>query len=860
MTNQVPVIEQLTEILKKGLNGNESIRKQAEAEINYLSENQFDRFLFELSTKISNEQEFKPVRQISATLIKNKLIEPKYTEQWFKFREEIRKAIKDNILSTLASSDIDIRKAAALAIAGICKIEIPNKQWLNIFDILCGTAQNENLFIQLSSLTTLEYIFEEIQPRDVPNDIVAKLLNTYYQLLKKENSDPQLVVNVLQSVKKFLPFIGDFIREKNSKKNFYDLICTTMKTRAEEKVRQEALKIFIELGKSFYDSFEDYIDEVFNFSKEIIEKDSEDNKLYCIEIWNTFGYEEEIRMSQSNASDKKSCNFLNKFYKQLSELCLKFVATDNYDNDEYTVDIACLNLIYLMGKTCDYDFITLMLNYLGSNIESNVDKLKYSALNVFKAIIPTKHKSQFFPIVKNSLLMISNILIEPNYKNIFKKLAATILETITEEYSYDFINDTVMFEKMITLFVGLMENKNKEVLYHSLLALNNLCKDVYWEEKQSTNILSKYMQTLSQSLIKICSDISNYDTENNVSKSSFFVLGTLGEKCALDVLSTMNQISKILTETFKDTLDKSKFPDQNIRYIFQEYLTSCLAGYFTTGATDQQNASVLMNLIVESFNDRKELYEDGLLLIANISLFAGINFEPVMNTISQYLIKGLSEVNSPSICNLTLFAVSNIIRGLEGLFSKYANDYLPLILGILSNTLADRNLKPKCFLIISDLFISCPNEAFKVFTNVMQILGGAIQATMEKLNDDTDQDTCTYFINLRSQLIETIHCIFYQVREMNNTKDFVCYVKEIINYISSISSDNFAISFDILLAGVNLIADFCDAYGKDVGPLLNIATLNEIFNKLEGSKKLQESENDFQNFNWAKNTIKNILL
>ena len=164
--------DQLSLILKGIYNPDMNIRKQAEDQVSMLLSQNFGQFLIELSKKIATEQEETQVRQVSATLIKMVINKTKYTEEWFKLTDDIKKAIKDNVLSTLASSNVDVRKAAALALAGICKIEIPKGQWLNIFDVLSNTAQNNDLNIQLSSLTTLEYIYEEINQGDIPNTTV----------------------------------------------------------------------------------------------------------------------------------------------------------------------------------------------------------------------------------------------------------------------------------------------------------------------------------------------------------------------------------------------------------------------------------------------------------------------------------------------------------------------------------------------------------------------------------------------------------------------------------------------------------------------------------------------------------------
>ena len=187
----------LTQILKNALSGNDILRKEAESQITKLASDNLSQFLINISSKISNENEEKAVRQISALLIKNLILKNEYKNTFLNLNTEEKSLIKNHVLSSLASSDIDIRKAASNAIASICKIEIPNHQWLDIFDILINTSQNENLFIQISSVTTLSFIFTEISVNDIPQNTVIKLLNSFYTILKKDNINLELHIFTL---------------------------------------------------------------------------------------------------------------------------------------------------------------------------------------------------------------------------------------------------------------------------------------------------------------------------------------------------------------------------------------------------------------------------------------------------------------------------------------------------------------------------------------------------------------------------------------------------------------------------------------------------------------------------------------
>ena len=852
MNQQMEQNDQLSLILQNTLNPADNIRKQAESELNKLCDTNYEQFLIALSQKLSIESEKKEVRQASATLIKNKIIKFNYPEQWFKLSEEKKSIIKNNILSTLASESIDIRKSAALALAGICKIEIPQKQYLNIFDILSTTCLNNNLYIQLSSLTALEYIYEEIQRGDIPNEIVARLLNTYYSLLIKDNLDPQLSLATLKSIDKFLPFINDFINDPNSKNKFYDLIEKYIMNN-DEKIRNAALLIFYDLASNYYDSLQNYIEKIYDFSKKIIENDIEQNKILSIRIWFIIGFEEDYRMNQINLVSKQPHCFLQKYYLELSQICQKYIVTNNYDPDYYTLSQACTDLIYIMSRTCQNNFMQGMINYIANNINSNTENIKYSAFNVFRSLLPTIHKENFYPIVKESFASISEMLIQ-NYPPHFKQLGSIIMKNITNYYAKELINDTDYFNKLIELFLSLITVSSRDVTYNIILSINNLCKNILWNENDKTNILSKYILKIYEPIIALATNINNYNTEKNISHISFNLLGTLGERSALDVKGLMIEKFQYLSKLFHDTLDPNNIPNDIIRKNYQEFIATTLTGFLTTGKGDNNTAGELLNNIIESFKLRNELYDEGMTLIGSIALFTKEDFSRAMDLVSPYLLQGLRAIDNPSLCKNSIYCFSDIINSL-GLNNKYVGDFLPLIIEILSNQQVDQKLKPQCFNIISDLYLCCPDEAFKYFDNIMKIIGGAIQATQVSFNENSDKDTVKHFIDLREHLLETLTCIFAAMKDIQELKGFVPYVKPIVNYVQFIVED-YASSMTIMKDGLLLIVDFCSCYRTDLLAILNIEIIKKLINKIENDKEESKNEATIKSLEWSKSVLK----
>ena len=848
--------DELSFYLENVLNSDMNIRKNAENKINSLCDLNFGQFLIELSKKISTEQEKKPVRQLSATIIKNMLNKEGYSTKWFQLNEEIKLIIKNNVLSTLASNDVDIRKAAALTVAGICKIEIPNKQWLNIFNNLASTCQNENINIQLSSLTCLEYIFEEIKQSDLPLNIVADLLNIIYSLLNKENINEELCYYALKATHKFLPFIKEFVKNKDSQIKFYDLIEKYIRNN-NNLIREISLKIFIDLSKIYYNFLENYIDKIFNFSVSIIQEDIERNKILCMEIWINIGNEEDYRLNVINQVKKPYLGLLQKYHVQLSELCLKFIVTEDYYTEEYNISSESFFLLSIMSRTCNNDFLKNMINYISTALGGNQDqpeKIKYSGLNVFRAIINTTYKEELYPIIKDSLGIVSQILLDNKYPTHFKKLCAFILKSITKNFGEELVSDTIYFNKMIQLYLSLFPISTKEVLFPILLSLSNLCKAVVWNEKDQTNVLSKHMQLLCDNLFKIVSNISLYDPDYNIILMAFHLLGSLAEKAALDVKNYMINNFKFLNEMFIKTLKLENFPNAEICYNYQNYLASNLQAFLMTGMATPDLAANLLKYLIETFKMRKELYEEGLALIGNICQFTKEDFKVVMDLISPYLIQGLKSTDSYDICKTSILCLSDIIQGL-GESNNYIGDFLPLIMQILSNNNIDRNLKPWCFNIISDIFIHCKEEGFKYFQDIMSVIGGAMTATKINLPDDTEIETINHFIDLREHLLENIACIFNAVKDISKTKEFIPYVEEIIKYLIFIANDALCYKLTILIQGICLIGDFCTVYQKDLKPLLNSEELKDIITKIENDKEATKDQRILIELDWAKKSL-----
>ena len=853
--------DDLTKILIGALQPDAKIRIPAEQEITKLTSNNYGLFLLELSKKQASEKEPKEVRQLSATLIKNIINTSQPT--WLNLDLNLKEQIKNNILSTLISSDIDIKKSAGIIIAGICKVELPNNQWNNIFDVLINASKNNNIDVKITSLITLGYIYEEISINNINNDTIINLTNMYYSILcsndENEKNNIPLIINCLISIKSFVPFIESVISNENSRLTFLNMIKTYMMNN-DENIRAHSIVIFSNLIGCYYRFFQNYMDTLIEVLLQIIDKDTEANKKHSLEVIYTIG-EIETNLVNSPYNVTSNFYFLNKHKEKLSEYLLKFILTDKYNEDGYTLSKYCCFVINVMCKCCDFNFTEVMINYYNKNISSENPIFKFAALNVFRAILDTKQKTKIFNIVNISLPMLSTILLEKNTLLSVRILISHIMKSIVANFGFLIIKDETLFDKFMNLFLNLLNDAQPKIILIILKCVNEIIKKIKTHEFLPTNLLSQYSKSYFDILLNLAQNIKLFDPDNNIPMSALYTLGNYGQHAANDIKNICCNVFSSIVDMFVSTLNKDAFANDQMRLNYQDYICTCLYSFLMNKKAQEKDVRNLFNYVIQSFQQRQEVYGEGISLVGVISSFLHKGFMTEMGTFSTYLLHGLSLTNSLEICKASLMCLSEIIISTENDFNIYVGEYLKVVMNILSDNKIDRDLKPKCLNIISDLFLYCKQEVFKSFDDIMRMVGGAFEACqMDYTNEKDNLDLINYIVNLKENVLETMACIFSAVQDMEKTQDFIPYAKSTVEFINIILRDDANLSNEIIKSSIGIIADFCKVYGKNIRPILNASLLKDIIERFNSNKENLEDEQIRDFILWAQNCITTVVI
>jgi len=879
---------ELCSIIEEMSSNNIKIRQKAEEKIKKLAEENLGELLIDLCRNIISLEINKEIRQINSNLFQNILIHPVYSQNYLDLCSEIKNQIKDEIFLGFNNNDQYIRISSALALCAIAKVELPKNQFLYIFDIFYENIQKKNINIQLSTIISINFIINEAKKNCIiiSKENMLKIMDIFYTLLKKEEKNFQLALDVLKSIKLNLSYIIEYVNSTNKNLYFYDLLLRQINYKSIE-IRNIVLSIFYELIKDYYDSFEYYIDILFDFTYNTVEIDVVKNKLICIEIWNNIGVIEQKRIFDKK---NKCFYFLQKYCKPLTEVCLKYIVTSEYENLDSDNDIdndfilnekneyndwyqshnnqslsdSCYYLIKLMSICCDFDFIEKMIKYYYTHIDSKDINFKYSAFNVFKAILETKHKNELYPYICKNLEFIYNLINNSQIPSVLQKLCAKYLRSFSFFFINEIMEDIKTFDQLMNYFLILIKVSPKVIIYISLGSINNLCKGVKYNENDLNNELSKYMENILGPLLSYGSNIFLYDKKINIPIISFKCLSTLAERTSKDSRVQMINTFLIIIEMFHSTLRKKKFKDEKIRLIFQEQISLCLSHFFISGSVDKKGIELLFQYIIKSIKQRGNVYEEALKVVGVISLFIKNDFVSYFSQFKEYLIQGLKSFNKNNICKSSLFCLNDVIHGLGKSFNNYINDFMPIIIDIIADNKYDIHLKPICLTIISNIFVFCPREALNSFDIIMQIIGSGIQALQIKLNCKIDIETQKYFNELRDHLLDTLSCIFCVIQEIDKINEFLPFVKPIINFINFICTDINIISLDVNKSCIKLIINFSKCYGNSIRPFINFKLIKVLIMKLEENQDIinnsKENEENKKFIEWSKSQLNKALI
>lgn len=109
-------------------------------------------------------------------------------------------------MSGLATESSVVRQQIAGLIATIAQIEIPRGEWSELITNLCTNSSHENQQIRLTSLMTIGYICEELQPEDLTQELKNQIMLALTNNISKEESAQEACRLAIKALLNSIPY------------------------------------------------------------------------------------------------------------------------------------------------------------------------------------------------------------------------------------------------------------------------------------------------------------------------------------------------------------------------------------------------------------------------------------------------------------------------------------------------------------------------------------------------------------------------------------------------------------------------------------------------------------------------------
>lgn len=318
----------------------------------------------------------------------------------------------------------------------------------------------------------------------------------------------------------------------------------------------------------------------------------------------------------------------------------------------------------------------------------------------YGAIMETVHENKIKEIIEGSLPTLINMLADKSLE--VRTTVSWVIKKICKYHC-----DRIQFlsksnPELLDLFIQSLIKyltSNKKVVINICESINYLAygakknylkthayiggKDIPGTQK--TNFLSNYYELLFNNLITIAYTKDGITPEYNIPLFSFYALSALIDNAPADAYNFINNFFSNFITCLEDSKKKEKFENEEIRYMYQEYICSVISSYLCDNkiTLNQDQARYLYNQIKEVFIQRNSVFDSGIMVCSSIALNLGEGFIEFLPDYGNFLFHALSQWSVESVCRNAVSSLSDLIRSLGENLGDYIDQLLPIVFSII---------------------------------------------------------------------------------------------------------------------------------------------------------------------------------
>ncbi|KAL3621469.1 hypothetical protein CASFOL_036381 [Castilleja foliolosa] len=756
-------------------------------------------------------------RIVAGIVLKNSL-----DARWVAINNSLKSQIKKNLLNILGSSIQELSHTAAQVVSKIASIEVPPKEWPELFGLLAANmAQPDRpASLKQATLETLGYVCAEISNKDLVEDEVDCIFEAIIDGIDVPEQNTEVCLAAVRAL-----YIALGLEQANflsiTHRYFIVKVICNAAMAGDKEIREAVFGCLVSIASTYYNALKPYMRSIIQLTSKAFNGHEEAVVLKALDFWSAI-CDKEMEIQHSK---------LQHYYHLIEEVLSALVPilldilkqdVDQYKNQDQEDGIrnstmAGVTCLRLVARTVGDAVVPHVLPFVIQNITKKLDwSSPEAATYALGSILEGPNTEKILPNLTACLFVLLDEMEDHN--NHMKNAAAWTLSRMFELVHLP----ATPFSAVI--YVNL--KRIKEVLINNLQdaphVAERVCGAIYFlvkgyqEAGPKSSELMPYVREIISSLTE-----SIVSTNSKIRSSAYKALIkvimclnlTYMSNIIVELLSyIMSKLEQTLNLQIISSDDREK--QGELQASFSGVLQAIIHKLCSVDETKPEILKVadqIIQLFLHVFESRNyTIHEEDMLIIGALAYATGPNFGKYMQEFYEYLVMGLLNLEDYQVCGATVDVVGIICRALDCEILPYSEGVMPLLLDCLSSDELHMSVKPLIFTCFGDIAIAIGEYFVKHLSSALVMMQSASEECFKL--DNNDKEMIDYGNQLKCSILEcyTLFLLRFPELMMSHIPDIQRFLKSVVENPRDKS---------VTMAAQALLYRLADAIGSNINLL-----------------------------------------
>lgn len=790
-----------------------SVRVPAEQAVTQAKDADLANFIIAVLGELRDETKPAFSRLMAGTLLKNS-VAPSFREvaarrqleeKWKQLPPSIRAQVKNEVLSTLASPNRDVRAVAANIIGSLSRIELPAGEWPDLIRILVSSV-NAAPQQQEAALTALGYVCEE--GRDSPevekalSSSTSDILTVIVQCMGSPDED--VTYAATRALCNAMEFIHETMEQPEQRHVLVNTLCTTAKSAPTARTRECAMECLVKVVELYYSTLPDYISQLHLITTSMIFDDEESVSLQALQFWISI-CETELLMKEEDEMDK-CFGYAREGVAFLVENSLKLLLMQEEEQDEedWNRSIAGGKLLQSLSEVVGTPVIAPVMSFVYANINVADDwRKREAALMAFGCILSVDSPDALQDTVAQAVPGLLQYLHDSH--SMVANTCGWVTSVVCENFSAAFLEQPQFLQQLLNSTSVLIRGDDDSMAKRGCQILHNLALAYEDDETADTNALSHYFGDILDVLLEvICRHQSSPDTKSAAGEA----LSAMVDAAAQDVVTMLHRLVPLLQEQLRAQLLEiaSNYSAE------RETMAGLLCGALACISRKLDNAfepylNSTMQLLVEILNIKQDFIQhEAFVAIGSIAHAAKSRMAAYLGHIIPYIVQELQNFDEPDKFGSVVGTIGDLCLACKDTMMPFAAVIMNTLYSNLMNPLVDRDIKVCLISCLRDMILSVlGGEGFAPYSEQVMNLMGEMFAASRAIDIRGDPDGEEYVMSLW-EATAGLYSSIIQCYQANNVNKLIPFLPPMLEFALEVASKSTEYP-ESMLAAILIIGD-----------------------------------------------------